>query len=146
MKWQLLCCGVIQGLIRFVLWDSTYVFSHNRNHDLNSRWPDLRLFTNINGCRAGWGYACLFTVCERSEWPSSKFLLFYARIVMVLQTMNAQLCLVVGPTHECGGMFDLMTVVPSTSMGCCCSTHKSLGSLISLGGHFDGAGCSKLVC
>ena len=29
------------------------------------------LFININGCRAGWRWTCLFPVCGWLEWPSS---------------------------------------------------------------------------
>ena len=31
-------------------------------------------------------------------------------------------------------------------MGCCCNTHRELGSLFSVGSHFDGSGSSELVC
>ena len=42
-----------------------------------SGWPDFCLFTNMNGCRADWGGACLFTVCEWFEWPSSGVVGFF---------------------------------------------------------------------
>ena len=35
------------------------------------RWLDFWMFTNINGCCAGWECACLFPFCLWFEWPSS---------------------------------------------------------------------------
>ena len=55
-------CGVRQNLD---------VFS------LQSRWPDFWLFTNINGCRVGWGCAWTFPVCLWFEWLLSGVVGFY---------------------------------------------------------------------
>ena len=54
--------------------------------------------------------------------------------------------LVVGPTPARGRTFDLlMTDVPELVRVSVFSTHRLLRSLISVGSHFHGSGCSILV-
>ena len=53
----------------FVVWDRTYMCSVFTQPW--PRWQDFLMFTNINGCCAGRGCACLFHVCGWFEWPSS---------------------------------------------------------------------------
>ena len=58
------------------------------------RWLDFWLFTNINGCCAGWGYACLFPVCGWFDWPPlcRNGWVLWSLTVMVLQPLTLQLC------------------------------------------------------
>ena len=47
--------------LRFMVWDRTFMCSVFTT--TLTRWPDFWLFTNINGCRAGWLCVCIFPVC-----------------------------------------------------------------------------------
>ena len=50
----------------FDMWQNLYVFSLYCDPDLDDRI--FLLFTNINGCRTGWGCACLFPLRGRFEF------------------------------------------------------------------------------
>ena len=110
------------------------------------RWRDFRLFTNINGCRAGWGYACLFPVCGWFKWPSSGVVGFYdptnRQDVAGFDFASVSGCdqLILGPTHARGGTLDLlMTDIPAL-------VRIALVALCYVFSHLDGSGGSKLVC
>ena len=51
------------------LWHETELLCVQTLQQPWPRWPDFWLFTNINGCHAGWGCACLFPLW-RQFWNS----------------------------------------------------------------------------
>ena len=59
------------------LWCDTELLSDQSLLQPLPRWPNFLLFTNINGCRAGWGCVLFFHVCGWFEWSSPGVVRFY---------------------------------------------------------------------
>ena len=101
---------------------------------------------------AGWGCARLFLVCAwfewhdlngNQEWLGSTTTNRHGVAAFDFTTVCSCGQFVVGPTRARGGTLDLMTDVPDLLQ---VSVIAPIGnSLLSVGSHFDGSGCSKLV-
>ena len=119
-KFECGCCEMLVFSICGVR-PNFYVYSLYHNSQPSPRWPDLWLFTCINGCCEGWGCPCLFPVCGWSECPSSGLQEWFGSMttnchgVAAFDFTTVSGCdqLVVSWTHALGGTLDLlMTDVP----------------------------------
>ena len=114
----LMVCGVRQNL---------YEFNFYQNPDQDDQ---IFEFTNINGCRAGWGCACLSPISGWFEWPSSGVTGFYTHKLSWCYSFWLRDCIFLRsagcrpdpctrwntwPPDEWGSW---------PSMGCLCSTHR----------------------
>ena len=145
-------CGYWEMLLFYGIWCLTELICVQSSLQPWPIWPDCWLFTDINGCRAGQGCACLFTVFGWFEYPSSGVVGFYDNEpswCCSLWFRNGAWLWSVGCQPDQCTWWN--TWPPDgrcswPSMGCCCSTHIKLKSLLSVCTHFDGSGCSELVC
>ena len=87
-------CGCCEMMFLMGLWSETELICVQSLPQPWPRWPDFWLFTNMNGCSAGWGCACLFPVCWWIEWPSSGVVEFYNHKSSWCCSLWHQLCLV----------------------------------------------------
>ena len=116
-------------------------------------WSDFWLFTNINGCMQAENARATFLFVDDLNGHHQERLGFRTTNrhgVATFDKKTVSRCdqLDDGPTHARGGTFDLQMSDDWYSWprtGCSCRTHK-LRSLLSVGSHFDGSGCSKPVC
>ena len=86
---------------------------------------------------------------HQQEWLGSTTTNRHGVAAFYFATVSGCDQLVVGPTHARGGILDLlMTDVPDLVRisDLIRVTHRQLESLLSVGSHFDGSGCSELVC
>ena len=134
-------CGARQNL---------YVFSLYRNPDLHDRIFD-HLLTSMAAVQAEDVRASLLFVGDlnghHQEWLGSTTTNRHCVAAFDFATVSGCDQLVVGPTHARGETLDLlMTDVPDLVWVSVVAPIGNSDHLLSVGSHFDGSGCSKLVC
>ena len=142
------CCKM-QVFRVYGLRQNFYVYSLYRNSDLDD-WIIDSLPASMAAMQAeAWGCPCLFPVCwwfeilngHHQVWLGSTTTNRHGVAAFDFTTVSGCDLFVVGPTHACGGILDLL-MTDVAPMGN--SNHSS--PRLSVGSHFDGSGSSKPVC
>ena len=125
------------------------MFSLYRNPDLDDRILDCLLASTAAVQTEDIRASFLFVGDlngHHQEWLGSTTTNRHEVAAFDFETVSGCDQMVVGPTHARGGTLDLLITYVPDLVQVAVAVPIGNRSLLSVGSHFDGSGCSKLVC